>query len=534
MYVQESKTTINGKTYSSFTLRQSYRENGKVRKKTLCCISHLPLEKIKAIKLALSGELISPQTDNDLSKMTYQTGKTVGSCMVVNKLLNELGISAALGKSNMADLVKWLIFARLNEQGSRLSNVRLADRHDASVFGLKKFNEDNLYSALEWLADRQEDIQQNLLRTKYKGNKPELFLYDVTSSYFEGVKNELANFGYNRDKKAGKKQIVIGMLTDKDGHPIACEVFKGNTSDITTFATLVKDFGKRFGVEKVTMVGDKGMIKTFGINELHKEGFTYITSITKAQIKTLLQNDIIQLGLFDEDLHEVSMDSVRYVLRKNPVRAGQISANRNSKIDKLLKLAEKESKYLNAHLKASSVKALNRVLAYANKLRISNLVELKIGNTGIEAILNEDNIKEAAMLDGCYVLRTDILAEDLDLNKIHERYKDLAKVEMGFRTIKTGLLEVRPIWLRKEKRTIGHIFVCMLAYMVSRKLAENKMPGETITDIIAELNRVHLLHIVTQDESVEKLTIIAQPPARAAQILANLNIKLQPRKRVTH
>ena len=183
--------------------------------------------------MALSGKLISPQTDNDLSRMTYQTGKTVGSCLVVDKLLNELGISTALGKSNMADLVKWLIFARLNEQGSRLSSVRLADRHDPSVFGLKKFNEDNLYSALEWLADRQEDIQQNLLKTKYKGNKPELFLYDVTSSYFEGVKNELANFGYNRDKKAGKKQIVIGMLTDKDGHPIACEVFKGNTSDIT-------------------------------------------------------------------------------------------------------------------------------------------------------------------------------------------------------------------------------------------------------------------------------------------------------------
>ena len=274
-------------------------------------------------------------------------------------------------------------------------------------------------------------------------------MYDVTSSYFEGLENELANFGYNRDKKAGKKQIVIGMLTDKDGHPIACEVFKGNTSDITTFATLVKDFGKRFGVEKVTLVGDKGMIKTYGINELHKEGFTYITSITKAQIKTLLQNNIIQLGLFDEDLHEVNIDSVRYILRKNPVRASQISANRNSKIDKLLKLAEKESKYLNMHLKASSGKALNRVLAYANKLRISNLVELKISNTGIEAILNEDNIKEAAMLDGCYVLKTDILAEDLDLNKIHERYKDLAKVEMGFRTIKTGLLEVRPIWLRK-------------------------------------------------------------------------------------
>ncbi len=357
-------------------------------------------------------------------------------------------------------------------------------------------------------------------------------MYDVTSSYFEGLENELANFGYNRDKKAGKKQIVIGMLTDKDGHPIACEVFKGNTSDITTFATLVKDFGKRFGVEKVTLVGDKGMIKTYGINELHKEGFTYITSITKAQIKTLLQNNIIQLGLFDEDLHEVNIDSVRYILRKNPVRASQISANRNSKIDKLLKLAEKESKYLNMHLKASSGKALNRVLAYANKLRISNLVELKISNTGIEAILNEDNIKEAAMLDGCYVLKTDILAEDLDLNKIHERYKDLAKVEMGFRTIKTGLLEVRPIWLRKEKRTIGHVFVCMLAYMVSRKLAENKMPGETITDIIAELNRVHLLNIVTQDESVEQLTIIAQPPVRAAQILANLNIKLQPPKKL--
>lgn len=309
MFVQENKTTINGKTYHSTLLRESYRENGKVCKRTVGNISNLPPDMIKSLKLVLSGGLKSTDLNNAANGLSYQTGKTIGTISVVDKLLNELGISSALGNSKMVALVKWLIFSRIVEQGSRLSSVRLADRHDASVFGLNKFNEDDLYNALDWLSEQQDSIQQNLLKIKYKDNKPDLFLYDVTSSYFEGTENELAHFGYNRDRKNGKKQIVIGMLTDQTGNPIACEVFPGNTSDITTFSALVKDFSQKFGVKNVTLVGDKGMIKTFGIKELTDQGFKYITSITKAQINTLLKKDIIQLGLFDEDLHEVNLDS---------------------------------------------------------------------------------------------------------------------------------------------------------------------------------------------------------------------------------
>ena len=190
----------------------------------------------------------------------------------------------------------WQVIARVLDQGSRLSAVRLAKRYDASaVLDFDRgFNEDDLYSNLTWLAEHQEGIENRLFAQRRSGEPPELFLYDVTSSYLEGEHNELADWGYSRDKKRGKKQIVIGLLCDDEGDPVSPEVFTGNTSDLSTFESQVKKAAHRFGCERVTFVGDRGMIKSGQIEDLSEAGFHYITAITKSQIRSLIKQGVFK------------------------------------------------------------------------------------------------------------------------------------------------------------------------------------------------------------------------------------------------
>ena len=211
-------------------------------------------------------------------------------------------------------------------QGSRLSAVRLAQQQAAcDVLGItESFHEDDLYQAMDWLETKQEEIEERLFQLRYKNKKPYFYLYDVTSSYLEGEQNELGAYGYNRDKKRGKKQIVIGLMTDDEGYPIAIEVFQGNTQDTQTVHNQIEKMAKRFGVSHVTLIGDKGMIKKTQVEELKAIDFHYITAITKPQIETLLKSGVIQLGLFDEDLAEVKDQGERYILRRNPIRAQEI------------------------------------------------------------------------------------------------------------------------------------------------------------------------------------------------------------------
>jgi transposase len=193
-----------------------------------------------------------------------------------------------------------MVMARLIDQGSRLSATRLARTHSvAELLGIDGFTEDDLYGALDWLSEHQDRIEHRLYKHTFGDQPPRLFLYDVTSSYLEGDGNELGDWGYNRDKKRGRKQIVIGLLCAADGTPVAVRVFRGNTSDVQTFAAQVAKLATDFGCEQVTMVGDRGMIKSAQVQELQEVGFSYITAITKPQIRSLLKDGAIQLGLFD-------------------------------------------------------------------------------------------------------------------------------------------------------------------------------------------------------------------------------------------
>jgi hypothetical protein len=267
-------------------------------------------------------------------------------------------------------------------------------------------------------------------------------------------------------------QIVIGLLCDEDGHPVSIDVFPGNTPDPHTLASQVAKLKERFGVHEITCVGDRGMIKSQQIEDLATQGFHYITAITKPQIDKLLRTGTFQLELFEQELAEVLTDEgVRYVLRRNPVRAQEVRATRHAKLAMLQAHVAKQNQYLLNHPRANVQGALQKLVARAKTLRLSDWVELTLEERTITLTINEDAQAEAAKLDGCYVLKTDLTPAQAPKEIVHDRYKDLASVEQAFRSCKTVHLEVRPIFLRLEERTRAHALVVMLAYQIIRYLA---------------------------------------------------------------
>ena len=296
-----------------------------------------------------------------------------------------------------------------------------------------------------------------------------MFLYDVTSSYLEGTENELAEWGYNRDGKKGKKQIVVGLLADCEGNPITTEVFTGNTNDLATFHSQVEKAKHRFGCERITFVGDRGMIKSGQIEDLKKHGFHYITALTKKQIETLVQKNVIEYELFDDSVCEVMDGSIRYIFRCNPVRAHEIQENRESKKLSIEKLVEKQNKYLQEHCGAKELTALKRVTKKIEQLEVDSWVSARVQDRTITICIDNNSLAKEAELDGCYVIKTDLQVAECGAQTVHDRYKDLALVESAFRTCKSNL-ELRPIHVRLEASTYGHVLVVVLAYMIFRYL----------------------------------------------------------------
>src|SRR3989475_6005978 len=265
------------------------------------------------------------------------------------------------------------------------------------VLGLGTFDEDTLYENLDWLAGLQASVEDKLFAQRTKTKPVSLFLSDVTRSYLEGTQNAFAAFGYNRDGKKGKRQIVIGLLCDEDGHPVSIEVFPGNTQDPHTFAAQLAKVKTRFGVTDITFVGDRGMIKGQQIEDLAHQGFHYITAITKPQIEKLLRQGTFQMDLFDQELAEVLADEgLRYVLRRNPVRAQEVRDTRHAKLAKLQAQVAKQTQYLQEPPRAAAQGALQKLVASAAKLRIAEWVELTVEDRAITLTVNTNVQQEAA------------------------------------------------------------------------------------------------------------------------------------------
>src|SRR4030067_2788106 len=352
MYIDTAYSIQNSKVYAPHLLRDSYRENGQVKHRTIANLSHCSEAEIAAMKLALKhkGNLVDL---GRLAEAEIKYGMRIGAIFTLKTLANRVGLRSALGATGPGRHALWEGRAVLMGQGSRLKSVRLAESDAAcDILGLEAFNEDNLYVNLAWLAAQQETIEKRLFRQRYPNSPPQLFLYDVTSSYLEGVQNILAAFGYNRDGKKGKMQIVIGLLTGPEGTPVAVRVFAGNTADTGTGVGQIRILASSFGVEQITLVGDRGMLKQTQIGQLQAKQVHYITEITKPQIRTLLREGVFQIGLFEEKLCEVACEKVRYILRRNPERAQEVALSREAKLAKVKELVTAKNQYLSEHPRA--------------------------------------------------------------------------------------------------------------------------------------------------------------------------------------
>jgi len=350
----------------------------------------------------------------------------------------------------------------------------------------------------------------------------------VTSSYLEGECNELGAFGYNRDGKKGKRQIVVGMLSDPDGRPASIQVFPGNTRDTSTFASQLKKAKRRFGCPGITFVGDRGMIQGPQIDDLSGEGFSYISGISKPQIRTLLDQGTIQMGLFDKEVAEVSDgDGTRYILRRNPVRADQVRATRTEKLESVRRRVERQNNYLEEHPGAHVDVALRKCRERAEKLKISGWVEITSSGRALQLQIDQEALEEKRKLDGCYVLRTDLPPERISKEAVHDRYKDLTLVEQAFRMLKSTDIELRPINVRRKDRTKGHAVVNMLAYMIVRELDDRwKDLDITVAEGMDELKSFCATEVLVAGQP--RCNRIPDPSGLGEKLLDRLDIDMPP------
>jgi hypothetical protein len=528
MYLTETKSKPGEKEYRCVLLRESYRRGGQVKNRTIANLSHCKDNEIAAIRLALAHKDDLSVLGSLSQDVRLCEGPSIGAVWTVYAVARRLGLEKVLGTDRAGRLAMWQVLARVIDQGSRLSAVRLAQLHAAcDTLGLDRgFDENDLYANLRYLAEQQEVIEQRLFRARRGTSKPRLFLYDVTSTYLEGTENELADWGFNRDKKKGKKQIVIGLLCDEAGEPVSVEVFRGNTQDPHTFGAQVGKVAARFGCEHVTFVGDRGMIKSGQIEDLSRAGFHYITAITKPQIDKLLGDGVLQMDLFDETVCEVDSEGVRFILRRNPQRVADLAATRRDKQACVARLVADKNTYLAEHPRAWVSTACKDVRARIKRLRIEAWLRVEARGRVLRLRVDEAAQTAAARLDGCYVIKTDLPADAVDKQTVHDRYTDLAEVERAFRTCKTAHLEVRPVYVRTSESTRGHVLVVMLAYLIVRELRR----AWVSLDVTVEEGLGQLATLTTMEMTVARhktrVHKIPTPRPASARLLEAADIRL--------
>jgi len=527
-------TVPNRTSPPAILIRESYRDQGKVKSRTIANISSWDPARIEALRRALRGDF------DHLAAADPTVGPVFGLFYVLDRIAEELGIASALGKTRLGKLALFLVLVRLVHQGSRLSAVRWAEDHAvAEVLGLGPFDEDDLYAALDDLCARQEKIEQTLYQRylRRRGAPPALFLYDITSTYLEGEHNALGEYGYNRDGKRGKLQIVIGLLTDREGEPLAVRVFAGNTADPVTIADQIKLVKEQFGVAELVFVGDRGMVKSKGRQALKDADLRYITALTDPQIRRLLSEGTLQLGLFHEKVCEVEADAVRYLLRKNDSEAAREKHRLQDKLAKLSGKIERRNRQVEASVRCQPEAGSRQLQAWIARHKLMGLVELRLEARVLTLVKNEAAIDRALELAGCYVVTSDVPKDQMSGQEVHDSYVGLQKVERDFRAMKTGLLEVRPVFVRKESRTRGHVFACMLALKISREMERRlqaafgttDLDAHTITlpDALASLSRLCLLHYpIDADTTVTRLP---RADVRQKEILTALGVTLPER-----
>jgi hypothetical protein len=466
------------RVYETHLLRRSWREGGKVRNETVANLSKLPAETIELIRASLAGERFVP------AGQQAQVARSLphGHAAAVHAMARKLGFPALLGPPGPGrDLAHALVLSRVLRPGSKLSTLTWWD--DVTLgpdLGVAGASTDDIYAAMDWLAARQDDIEKQLAARHL--DEGGIAMFDLSSSWVEGSRCELAAFGHSRDGKRGKKQIEYGLLTDKDARPVAVRVFAGNTGDPKTFPEAVDAVRGTFALDKMIMVGDRGMITSARIRALRElKGMAWITCLRGPAIKKLMADDgPLQLSLFDEqDLAEITSPDYpgeRLIACRNPVLAGQ----RARKREDLLRATEDELGKIAARVTAGRIKDPDKIGMAAgkiiNKRKVARHFDLDIAGGRITWRRNQASIDAEALTDGIYVIRTPVPAGTLDAPGTVAAYKGLSRLERDFRSIKADDLDLRPIWHRLEDRVRAHVLICMLACYLTWHLRQAWAP----------------------------------------------------------
>ena len=470
MYVE---TVPNRNSPPAILLRESYREAGQVRKRTLANISDWPAAQIESLRRVLKGETFASTSGNLNIIRSLPHGHVAAVVGTIRKL--ELPQLIDSTRSRNRDLSIAMITCRILEPQSKLATARGLDPETATsslaeTLRLESATADDLYEAMDWLLTRQSRIEDRLAKRHLSGGT--LVLYDVTSTYFEGRCCPLAQLGYSRDERRGNLQIVFGLLANAEGCPIAVEVFEGNTADPKTVTSQVKKLQQRFQLERIILVGDRGMLTSARIRDDLKpvEGVDWITALRAPQIQALVAAGALQLSLFDErDLAEITHPDYpgeRLIACRNPL----LAAERTRKREELLTATEKElvqiqSKTQRARRPLRGKDAIGMAVGKTlGHYKMGKHFDIVIEDASFRYQRKQAQIDAEAALDGVYVIRTSVKTEVASSQQAVFHYKSLSTVERAFRSVKSVDLKVRPIHHHLSNRVRAHVFLCMLAY----------------------------------------------------------------------
>jgi len=458
----------------TYLLRESYREGKKVRKRTLANLSALSDEQIESIRAVLAGQSVRPV------EQLWQTSRSRshGAVQAVRVAMQKLGFESLIASRSSAerDAVCALVAARILSSHTKLATTRWW--HTTTLpeeFGVAEMDENDLYAAMDWLLERQSTIQKKLAARHL--SEGALALYDLSSSYFEGRCCPLAKIGYSRDRKRNTLQVNYGLLTNRGGCPVAISVYEGNTADASTLPEQVAQLREEFGLERLVLVGDRGMISHKAIDSLRElPGLAWITALKSSQIRALVQNGALQLGLFDErNLFEFAHPDYPNE-RLMACRNAELGRRRAHKREALLVATEKELEKVRTRIENGSLRGRDkigvRVGQVVNKYKVAKLFALTIEDGRFEFHRLAEQVAGEAALDGIYIIRTSVPKKHMTSAEAVRSYKALAQVERAFRSMKTLDLHIRPIHHWLETRVRAHIFLCMLAYYVEWHMRE--------------------------------------------------------------
>ena len=539
MYFEQIKSVIKGKTYTSKLVRESYRENGKVKHRTICNLSKMPDHLVRLVKDGLKGNCGSFELNDLENGKTYEYGASAAFMALAEEIGLEKNICST--KSEWCNNIMAMIVGRILYQGSKLSLVN--QYMDTSLwelaghdYGVRPDVEKHCYRPMDELLRRKTRIERKLAKKHLTDGC--VILYDITNTWFEGEyeHSQKVVFGKGKGGKIGYKQIALGLLTNKEGCPVGVEIFKGNVSDQKTVLDQVKKLSDKYGIKQAVFTGDRGMLTAKRVEEISETDFKVITALTHHEMKTLLEKEDIQKDLFDEKhITEVidSDDGTRYALCKNEQEMRKEQKTRNSMIERV-KLQLEQKAAVKRKRQPNKVSAsIGRIF---EKYKIEKFFNWQVGENGVFSwSVKQEKVNAEKELDGCYVIKTTASHAAMSKDEFALGYCDLQKVEQAFKNMKTVLLELRPVYHKNDDRIEAHIFIVMLAYYLQWHATQRLKPlfdsdgyGKdrrwTVETVVERLKSIRKV-----DNLINGIVVksnISEPDKEQVKILNLLNVKL--------